>query len=117
MKARHWLFVLHGLFLLYAGSSMLGKMAAGFPWKSVSFFELYGGMIALLGVYAVGWQIILRHIPLSTAYAHRSIALFWGLVFGRCFFGESITVGKVIGIALVMCGLILFDSKWWTDDA
>ena len=116
MKKVYRLFSLHGLFLLYSCSGILGKNAALQPWDSFFFWGLYGGMIVLLAVYAIGWQKILRYVPLSTAYAHRAIILFWGLVIGRYIFGEPITMGKVVGVVFVMCGLVLFDSEWRSDD-
>ena len=117
MKRYINLIFLHGLFFLYACSGILGKSAASYSWGSFSFLGLYCGSITLLAVYAIGWQRILRYIPLSTAYTHRAVTFFWGLIFGRCFFDESITIGKVIGIAMVMCGLVLFDLERRENDA
>ena len=116
VKKTDCLFFLHGIFLLYSCSSFLGKSAALQPWGTLLFWELYGGMIALLMVYAIGWQKILRTVPLSIAYMHRVVTLFWGLVMGRCFFGEPLTIGKTVGVAIVMVGLILFNSEWRSND-
>ena len=113
----YWLFFLHGLFFLYACCGFLGKSAASHSWTDSLFWAFYCGMIALLMIYAIGWQKVLHNVPLSIAYTHRVVTLFWGLVIGRCFFEEPLTMGKLVGIAIVMGGLILFNSEWRSDDA
>ncbi len=110
------LFLLHGLFLLRAIGGILGKMAALYSWGDMVFWAIYCGIIAVLALYAFFWQKILRHIPLSTAYAHRAVNLFWGLIFGYYFFDEPITIGKAAGVALVVCGLVFFNLDWNADD-
>lgn len=117
MVKNYRLLFLHGLFLLYACCGYLGKSAASYSWDDSPFWAFYCGMIALLMIYAIGWQKVLHSVPLSIAYTHRVVTLFWGLVIGRCFFGEPITIGKTVGIAIVMGGLILFNLEWRSDDA
>lgn len=117
MKKRYWLYLLHGLFLFYSLVGIGGKIAASFSWKELFFWIIYCMLLVFMAIYAIGWQIILQHLPLSTAYVHRSITVFWGTVLGYFFFHESITFGKLIGVLLVMCGIIIFDVDWRTDDA
>lgn len=107
-----WIILLHGLFLFYALTSLGEKIAASYSWDSLIFGGIYCGVIVILAVYAIGWQRILRHVPLSTAYTHRAVNVFWGLIFGFLFFDEPITSGKVMGVAIVMCGLVFFDMDW-----
>ena len=59
-------------------------------------------MVALLGVYALGWQQVLRHIPLSAAYANKAVTVVWGCVWGLLLFREQLTPGKLAGGALVL---------------
>ncbi len=117
MKKARGLFLLHVLFFVYSLTGVCGKIAARYSWDSVIFAGSYCGMIAILAIYAIGWQRILRYVPLSTAYFHRAVNVFWGLIFGYVFFDESITLGKVAGITIVMCGLVLFDMDWQASDA
>ena len=54
-KLKAYLF-LHLLLMVYSASGILSKLAAGKAFLSWPFLLLYGGVIALLGVYALGWQ-------------------------------------------------------------
>ena len=65
-------------------------------------------IIGLLGVYAIGWQQVIKNIPLTTAFANKAVTVVWGIVWGRLFFGESITFGKLVGAAMVVGGVIIF---------
>ena len=75
---------------------------------SVGFFLLYGGMLAALVVYAFGWQQVIKHLPLTTAYANKAITVVWGILLGFLLFGESITPRQFIGAAVIIVGIVLF---------
>ena len=68
----------------------------------------YAVIIVLLGVYAIGWQQVIKRIPLTTAFANKAVTVVWGIVWGWFFFGESITLGKLIGAGMVIAGVVLF---------
>lgn len=102
------LFALHLLLMVYSTSGILSKLAAGVDFLSWQFVALYAGIIALLGVYAIGWQQILRRMPLTSAFSNKAVTIVWGIVWGALFFSEPITVGKVIGAALIIAGVVLF---------
>ena len=108
MRAEGKLLFLHGLLFVYALGGVAGKKAAACVWGSDAFIGLCGVMFLLFAFYAVGWQRVLKYMPLTTAYAHRGITVFWGMVFGYCFFDEPITWGNIVGVLLVMYGLVLF---------
>lgn len=98
---------LHGLLLIYSLSSILSKLAGLEPFLSWKFCLYYGGMIAILGFYAIAWQQILRHLPLVTAYANKAITVIWGLVWGALFFEESITIFQILGCIIIIAGVYL----------
>ena len=102
------LFALHLLLMVYSTSGILSKLAAGVDFLSWQFVALYAGIIALLGVYAIGWQQILRRMPLTSAFSNKAVTIVWGIVWGALFFSEPVTVGKVIGAALIIAGVVLF---------
>lgn len=106
-KISIWI-LLHILFVIYSGGSVLSKFAADTRFLSMRFCLLYAGVVAILMLYAVGWQQIIRHIPLATAFANKAITVVWGIVWGFLLFHETITPGKVVGAALVMAGVILY---------
>ena len=56
------------------------------------------------------WQQIIRVLPLTTAFANTAVTTAWGLLWGLLFFHEQITIGKIVGVALVISGVILFSA-------
>lgn len=99
---------LHLLLLFYSLSSVLSKLAAGLPFMSIKWCICYAGMIGILGVYAVGWQQILKRLPLTVAFANKAVTLVWSLVFGALLFSEHIKLTQLIGCALAVVGVVLF---------
>lgn len=102
------LIVLHLLLLVYSLSGFFSKNAASYPVLSPQFVLLYGGMLAILFGYALGWQQIIKRLPLTLAFANKAVTVVWGMVWGVIFFGETITLPMVIGAVLVMAGVVLF---------
>ena len=110
------LVALHVLLAVYSLSSVCAKLASGFELMSFGFFGCYAGMIALLGVYAVGWQQIIKRLPLTYAYANKAVTVLWGIVWGMLFFREQVSALKLLGAAVVLAGVVLF-SLAEKDDA
>ena len=102
------LILLHVLLVVYSFSAVLSKQAASAPFPSFQFFILYTGVLVLLGVYAIGWQQILKRLPLTTAFSNRAIVVLWGILWGLLLFGEAITLNKLIGGVVIMIGVVLF---------
>lgn len=102
------LFVLHLLLMMYSVTGILSKLAAGVDFLSWRFVALYGGVLALLGAYAIGWQQILKRMPLTSAFSNKAVTIVWGIVWGVLFFNESLTVEKIIGAILIVAGVVLF---------
>ena len=109
-KGRTWkvYLFLHLLLAVYSTSGIFSKLAAGKAFLSWPFLLLYGAVIALLGIYALGWQQVIKRIPLSAAYANKAVTVVWGCVWGSLVFKEQITWGKLLGGALVICGVVLY---------
>ena len=100
--------LLNILLLIYSFTTVLSKFAAEAETFSLSFFVYYGAVLGLLFVYAIVWQQIIKFLPLTTAYANRSIVVVWGIIWGVVIFKEQINVGKIVGALLVIAGVILF---------
>ena len=103
-----YLLILHLMLMLYSLSGIASKWAAEETFLSVRFCLCYACIIALLGVYAIGWQQIIKHLPLTTAFANKSVTIVWGVIWGALVFREEVTVGKVIGAVMVIAGVVLF---------
>lgn len=99
---------LHLMLMVYSMSGICSKKAAQERLFSVEFCIYYSLVILLLAFYAVCWQQIIKQLPLTTAFANKSITLVWGLIWGLLFFGEQITIGKILGVSMVIIGIILF---------
>ena len=102
------LFALHLMLMVYSMSGICSKMASKQEFLSTEFCFYYAMIIILLGFYAIGWQQIIKRLPLTTAFANKAVTVVWGIVWGAVFFHESITVGKVIGAALVIVGVVIY---------
>ena len=62
-------------------------------------------------VYAIGWQQVIRRLPLTTAYANRAVTIVWGIIWGLLIFNEKLNAGKVIGALIVIAGVILYVTE------
>ncbi|MEG0742774.1 MAG: EamA family transporter [Clostridia bacterium] len=99
--------LLHGTLFLYAIVSVFGKLAGlrmAAQEQSATLFFLGLEFLTLL-VYTVLWQLVLKRMPLGYAYSSKGVCTLWTCLFGLCFFGESLTWGKAIGIAVVLIGV------------
>ncbi len=103
------LFLLHVLLGIYSLSEVFAKLASNQPFLSFSFILFYGLVIAMLGMYAIGWQKVIKHMPLTTAYANKAVTVIWGCFWGIVLFREQLSLQKVIGICIVIAGVILFE--------
>ena len=112
---RKTLFMCLLLLLLFAGTTVLSKLAAGEEFLSLRFCLFFGGEFVLLGIYAIGWQQILKRLPLTVAYTNKAVTLVWSMVFGVLLFHEQIQLKQVIGCALAVAGVLLF-VKAYTEE-
>lgn len=109
MKQRaKWFLLLHIILGVYAGSSVCSKLAARQPFLSLAFVLLYGAMLLALVVYALGWQQVIKHLPLTTAYANKAVTVVWGIMLGALLFDESVTPRQLLGAAVIIAGIVLF---------
>lgn len=102
------LLVLHILLAVYSLSGVLSKLASGLSFSDLGFYLCYCGIIALLGVYAIGWQQIIKLLPLTAAYANKAVTVVWGIIWGVLFFSEEINLFKVLGAVVVLVGVALY---------
>ena len=102
------LLALHCLLVLMSLRGVMSQFAARFEFMSVGFVLCYGAMVVLLGVYALGWQQVIKRIPLTTAYANRAITVLWGIVWGALLFHEGVNPLKIAGALVVLFGVVLY---------
>ena len=100
--------LLYFALLLSSFSGVCSKLASAEPFLGKKFILLYVGLIGLLGVYAILWQQIIKHLPLSTAYANKAFTIVLGLFFGALFFRETVSLKQIVGAAVVISGILLY---------
>ena len=96
------------MLMIYSMSGICSKKAAGVPFLSIQFCFYYGVIILLLAFYAVGWQQIIKRLPLTTAFANKAVTVVWGIIWGFVFFHEAITISKIVGAVLVIVGVVIY---------
>lgn len=96
--------------MIYTLSSVMAKMASGYEALSLPFLFFYGVEILILGIYAIAWQQIIKRCELSVAYANRSMAILWSLIWTVVFFHEVLTIKNIIGVLIVFAGTMIVNS-------
>ena len=102
---------LQGAVILYTLAGVAGKLASGQGFLSWDFILLYGAEIMILGVYALIWQQIIKRYDLSVAYANRSMALLWSMLWAYLLFHENITWKNALGAVIVMAGTMIVNGE------
>ena len=105
------LVVLQAAVCLYTVSGIAAKLASNYEFLSIGFILCYGMEIAILGVYAIVWQQIIKRVDISIAYANRSMAIFWSMLWAAVLFQERITLQNIIGVGLIFAGTWVVNSS------
>lgn len=99
--------MLHAILLMYSFCSVFSKLAADADFMSFKFVLCYGLMLAVLALYAILWQQVLKRMPLTTAFANKGIVIIWGMLWGALIFSEAITWYMVVGSLIIFAGIVL----------
>ena len=97
-------------FFIYALSMLFSKYAS-MQEDMLIFCILYGISLVFMGIYAICWQMILKHVSLSKVYPFKSLTILFSMLFGYILFKESITINMFIGMALIIIGVYLIGSE------
>lgn len=115
-KTANKLTVRNALFLIsavavYSLAGFFSKLASGYDFLSFLYICCLGGVVIVLGIYAVLWQMALKRVPLNQAYLFRSLGLVYSLVIAYMAFHESISWQNLLGAVVVLCGLLILLSE------
>lgn len=115
-KSRKNISIGNALFLcavvaVYSMSGLFTKQASNCDFLSFPYLGCLFGVVLILAVYAVLWQIALKHVPLSQAYLFRSLGIIYGLALAAFVFKETITWTNLLGGIVVLFGLIILLSE------
>lgn len=102
------LFLSGGQVLLKIAMSKLPRFAfsKAYLFAVLTDWWLLGSGICI-GIAAIMWLYILKYFPLSQAYPLTAMAYIFGMIAAIMVFGETVTIGKWIGVALIIAGSIL----------
>lgn len=103
--------ILQVIIMIYTLSTVAAKFASNEEFLSWKFILFYGIEIAILGIYAVLWQQIIKKFDISIAYANKAMSLLWSVVWAIVFFKEDITIKNIIGIIIVIIGTLIVNSE------
>ena len=102
--------MLQGIIIIYTLSGIMSKKASANSAEPVRFMFFVGMDLLFLGIYALLWQQMIKRFELSVAYANRSMAILWSMVWAVVFFHDNITIKNVIGVVLVMIGTLIINT-------
>lgn len=77
-------------------------------FMSLAYIGYFAASIAVMGIFAVLWQQVLRHIELSTAFMFKGMCIIYMLIIVHYLFGEQITLQNIIGSVIIIAGIILY---------
>mgnify|MGYP000155545827 CR=1 FL=1 len=81
---------------------------AGFyPVISTKYIFYFGSAVAIMGIYAILWQILLEYMPLTTAYLRKGISYIFAYLWAFLIFDEHISVMQWIGTAIILGGMVV----------
>ena len=95
-------------FALYSSTSIFMRYAAIYPFLSLQYIVMLSCSIFVLGVYAIIWQQIIKHVEISVAYMFRGSSLIFTMLYAWMLFGEQITATNIIGAIVIVGGIMLF---------
>lgn len=98
---------MHLSFLVYSFIGVVSKTASAQGFFTPAFFLYAFFVIALLGIYALLWQQVLKKFPLVKAYSNKGVVVIWNLLWAVIFFQESITIENLIGSAVIIFGIMV----------
>ena len=96
-------------FLIYSCSSVVAKIASGNEVMSLKFILFYGLEVAILGVYAILWQQVIKKFELSVAYANKAVTLLWALLWSVLIFHEKLKWNHIVGVVIVIAGIVVLN--------
>ena len=97
--------------VIYSINTVIAKFVSDQPFLSFKFIVLYLLEFAVLGIYAVFWQQMIKRFELSIAYANKAMTLLWSLLWSVLIFRDSVTPAKAVGVLLVIAGTIILNSE------
>lgn len=111
MRSLKNIILLQAVIVIYTISGVMSKEASKSQGNLTRFLFFFGMEFVILAVYAVLWQQIIKRFELSVAYANRSMAVVWSMVWAVVFFHDTITIQNIVGVLLVVVGIFIVNTE------
>ena len=102
-----WFAILHISLLINSLPGVASKLAGRYKVMSPGFVFFCCLSIGLLGVFAVVWQQVLKHMTLTFALTNKPITVIYSLIWGALIFSEHIRPGMVVGSLVIIAGIMI----------
>ncbi len=100
---------LQGAVALFSLSSMISKFIGMQEGLTGMVFLLLFAELAVLGIYAIIWQQLLKRFELSTAYINKGMVLLWYMIWSIFIFGDEVGIKNYIGVIIAIAGIVLLN--------
>lgn len=106
--------VIFGTFLAAAAQVLIKRGASGLESKHVIDMIMNVNLVAgytLYGLFTLLLSLALRDTELSVLYPIISLTFVWVAILSMVIFGEQLSPLKILGIAIICCGVALLGAK------
>ena len=103
------IFLLQAVIIIFSITSVIAKFASEQAFLSPGFIFFYAAEVAVLGIYAILWQQIIKRFDISIAYANKATVLLWGAIWSRLIFRETPSPRQFAAMGLVAAGVVVLN--------
>lgn len=103
-----WYIALVVVNLVYACTAIFTKSASKHQFLSFPYILWLVGAVAVMGVYALLWQQVIKRMPIAEAYMFKGTSLIFVLLLSALIFGEAITLTNIIGAIVIIVGIVIY---------
>ena len=103
-----WYIALVVVNLVYACTAIFTKSASRHQFLSFPYILWLVGAVAVMGVYALLWQQVIKRMPIAEAYMFKGTSLIFVLLLSALIFGEAITLTNIIGAIVIIVGIVIY---------
>lgn len=103
-----------GQLFLKLGALQLGQVTTANALSLILKIALTPALVMGLSAYVVGaiaYILLLTRVKLSVAAPSASLIYVASVLVGYFVFHESISIGRIVGLGLIMCGVVLVASR------
>ena len=77
--------------------------------KNIKLVMLVFSVFALLFLYAIIWQQLIKGKPLFVVYANKAMTILWSQLFAVLVFKETLHLNNIIGMFVILIGVFIIN--------